>query len=57
MYLLILEDNSMAVTNELTDEMVDSCGAGYMDIVDISDPNNPKAFYPINDVWLEIERV
>jgi len=45
MYLLIFEDGSIKKTNEITEDDKNSSEDGYVDIIDISNQNEPKYFF------------
>ena len=53
MYLYIFEDGTIRKTNELEPDDLKSVNDGYLTIVDISIPGNPKEFY--QKEWIEIE--
>ncbi len=55
MYLYIFEDSSVYFhTGEISQEDYDQCDDGYIDIIDISDPKNPKQYY--KSKWHEIPK-
>lgn len=53
MYLITLEDGSTYATKEISNDDYSDCNNGYMQIVDISDPEKPLDFF--DDEWTEIE--
>lgn len=44
MYILIFEDGHVAKANVVTESDLDACDQGVLDVVDISDPSNPKRY-------------
>lgn len=55
MYLFIFEDGTIKKSSSYSDEDFESVENGYLDIVDISDPENPKV---INGTeWEAVESV
>jgi hypothetical protein len=41
-YLFIFEDGSIQCGNDMTNDEINSVIDGYLDIIDITDPANPK---------------
>ena len=52
MYIVIFEDGTIHKQKEITKEEYGSVEDGYLSIIDISDPNDPKEFY--QDEWTSL---
>lgn len=55
MYLFQYEDGSLSKSSEFTDENKAEVSLGILQVVDISDSNNPKDYY--NNQWNNIESI
>jgi len=51
----MLDDGDMIVSSELDEDIIESHHNGYLDIIDISNPDKPKVF--INEEWELMRRV
>lgn len=55
MYLLIFEDGEMKTAENVNDDCLQAADAGFLDIVETTDPFNPLRRF--NGEWVEIESV
>lgn len=55
MYLMIMEDGSVVKGEAYTEDELNSCDDGYMELIDISKPKEPKSYY--RGKWISIEDV
>ena len=56
MYLMIFEDGSKRKTTKFSNEDREAVDAGVLEVIDVSDAENPKEFYEgtwhaITEVW------
>lgn len=55
MYITIMEDLTIGKTRSLSDDLRDGFREGVLDIIDISDPDNPKLYASSDgDKWEDI---
>ena len=45
MYILIFEDGEIKKSDGIASQDLESCDAGYLSIIDISNPCNPREYY------------
>lgn len=55
MYILILEDGTILKQKEIAKQEYDSVEDGYLSIIDISDPDDPKEFY--QGEWIPLTEI
>ena len=55
MYILILEDGTIHKQKEITEEEYGSVEDGWLSIIGISDPDNPKEFY--QGEWIPLTEI
>ena len=55
MYILILEDGTIHKQKEITKEEYGSVEDGWLSIIDISDPDDPKEFY--QGEWIPLTEI
>ena len=53
-YLMLFEDQSVSKTDRVIEEDLKAARAGILDIVDITDPENPKQWD--DGEWVEVEK-
>lgn len=55
MFIFIFEDNEVMKTDNVTQEDKDSADDGILEIIDISNNENPKTYF--ENEWHEIEEI
>ena len=52
MYIYVFEDGSVGKSKEFADEDKESVDAGILEVIDISNPDNPVTYY--NNKWHDL---
>lgn len=55
MYIIVFEDGTLAKTDGVSEDLENACIDGFVDIIDISDNEDPKNLW--NGRWNEIKDV
>lgn len=55
MYLMIFEDGTIRKSSAYSDSEINACDDGYMDLIDISNPEHLLTYY--DSSWISVEDV